>query len=352
MKNILFIMPFLGRTGAERVIFNIVNNIDSKKYRPHVLLYADDPERNSLVQYLSDDVPVTYLNVNGRARYNLHKILFGVRRYCINESIDTLLISDGTANAFISPFLFLFGNHVKKIARESNLPSLYEKNGLARFLYKLCYKNYDTIIVQSDDMLEDITLRMGVPESKVVKINNPLDIRAINIMSEMKPDFYFKKDKVNLLTIGRLTFQKGFDILLDSFSKINDGRYHLTIIGSGEEGVNLAQQVKVLGLGSCVTFVSSTDNPYALMKQADVFISSSRWEGYPNVVIESLACGIPVVANNYPGGIREIINETNGFICDIATELANALNYVSHLADIEYNQEKIAEIYRKYESIM
>ena len=107
MKNVLFIMPFLGRTGAERVIFNLVNNIDSEKYKAHILLYADEPERNSLLRSLRDDIPVNFLNVKGRARYNLHKIIFGIRKYCINKNIDTMLISDGTANAFISPFLFL-----------------------------------------------------------------------------------------------------------------------------------------------------------------------------------------------------------------------------------------------------
>lgn len=352
MKNVLFVMPFLGRTGAERVICNLINNIDPGLYRPHVLLYAKDPVRNTLLKSLPDNIPVSYLNVRGRARYNLHKIIFGIRRYCKENDIETMLISDGTANAFISPFLFILGRNVKKIARESNLPSLYEKNPLAKMLYKLCYKNYDVIIVQSDDMLTDLTLKMGIPDSKVVKINNPLDIKVIREMSSLKLEHSYPKHKVNLLTIGRLTYQKGFDILINAFSKISNDNFHLTIVGTGEEKEKLTQQVNLLGLRQKITFIPSTENPYALMKHADVFISSSRWEGYPNVVIESLACGTPVVANNYPGGINEIIHEKNGFICNLETELSLGLEYVTHLTDIEFDNQKIIKIFKEYESLL
>lgn len=351
MKNILFIMPFLGRTGAERVIFNLVNNIDREKYRAHLLLYSNNLERNTLLQSLDPSIPVSFLNVKGRARYNVHKILFGIRSYCRNNAIDTLLISDGTANAFISPFLFLLGGKVKKIARESNLPSLYEKSSIAKFFYRAFYNNYDVIVVQSDDMLIDMSMKMGVSTSKIIKINNPLDIKSITEMSQKKSEFIYPKNKINLLSIGRLTYQKGYDVLLDAFSKINNKDLHLTIVGSGEENNNLIKQSERLGINNNVTFIPSTDNPYALMKNADVFISSSRWEGYPNVVIESIACGTPVLANDYPGGINEILDGENGLICDLKNDLENGLKYVTGLANVTFDKDKVSEIYKKYESI-
>lgn len=351
MKNILFIMPFLGRTGAERVIFNLVNNIDSKRYRAHILLYSDDIERNTLLSGLNPNIPVNFLNVKGRARYNLHKILFGIRNYCKKNAIDTLLISDGTANAFISPFLFLLGRQVKKIARESNLPSLYEKSFLAKVFYKVFYNNYDVIVVQSDEMLADMTMKMGVLNSKIIKINNPVDIALIKEMSDRLSEIKLSNSKINLLSIGRLTYQKGYDILLDAFSKIKNEDLHLTIVGVGEEKDNLIAQAVRLGLKNNVTFIPSTDNPYALMRNADVFISCSRWEGYPNVVIESIACGTPVLANDYPGGINEILDGENGYICDLKNDLAVGLKYVSGLSEVTFDKEKMSEIYKKYESI-
>ncbi|MCV9878015.1 glycosyltransferase [Brenneria izbisi] len=351
MKNVLFIIPFLGRTGAERVILNLINNIDRVKYKPHLLLYSDIEERNSLISQLNSNVPVFYLNVKGRARYNLHRIIYGIRKCCFENNIDTLLISDGTANAFLSPFLFLMGRKVKKIARESNLPSLYERNSIARLLYGYFYKNYDSIIVQSNDMMSDLVLKMKVPKDKIVKINNPLDYLKIQKMSLQQADFSFPKDKINLLTIGRLTYQKGYDLLLTSFSNIKNDNYHLTIIGTGEDKSDLLKMTNDLQLSDKVTFIPSTDNPYAIMKQADVFISSSRWEGYPNVVIESLACGTPVLANNYPGGINEIIDGTNGVICSLTDELFDGLEKIKEIKNVNFDKNKILDIYREYESL-
>ncbi|XPJ75406.1 glycosyltransferase (plasmid) [Klebsiella pneumoniae] len=352
MKNVLFVIPFLGKTGAERVVYNLVNNIDRSKYTPFIVLYAQDDHRNSLLKELNKNVTVEYLNVRGRARYNFHRILFGLKSICQKHRIDTLLISDGTANAFVSPFLFLFGHKIKKIARESNLPSLYEKNKIAKVLYSLCYKNYDAIIAQSDDMFNDLTGKMGLPEDKVIKINNPLDLKKIRRDMLLISEFELPKNKINLLTIGRLTYQKGFDILLKAFSSINYNNYHLTIVGNGEDRAKLHALAEQYSLNNNVTFIEEVDNPYSLMKQADIFISCSRWEGYPNVVIEALACGIPVLANNYPGGIGEIINNgINGIVCDISCQLESALESISQLSPVIFDEEPINNIFRMYEGI-
>lgn len=354
MKNVLFIIPFLGKTGAERVIFNLANNIDKTKFKPIILLYSKDKSRNSLLAFLEKDVLIEYLNVKGRARYNFHKILFGINKQCKKHNIDTLLISDGTANAFISPFLALLPNKVKKIARESNIPSLYEKNVLAKFLYKRFYKKYDVIISQSDDMRHDLIDKMCLPKEKVVKINNPLDINKIRKMKEEDAEIALPSGKINLVTIGRLTYQKGFDLLLTAFSKLSDrSAFHLTIVGDGEDSAKLISLTKSLGIEQCVSFYKKIENPYSLMKKADLFISSSRWEGYPNVVIESLACGTPVIANDYPGGIDEIIfNGINGYICDIEKDFEITLNSALKLPRANFEEKKINDIYKSYENIL
>ncbi|MCU8823725.1 glycosyltransferase [Klebsiella quasipneumoniae] len=352
MKNVVFIMPFLGNTGAEKVIFNIVNNLDRTLFKPFLLLYKEDEQRNSLLKDLSPDVTVGYLNINGRIRSALPIFIWRIKQFCKKNRIETLLISDGTSNAAFSPFLPLLGRKIKKIARESNLPSLYEKNRVVNFFYRVFYKNYDTIIVQSNEMYNDIVYNLKIPKGKVIKINNPLDLKYIERLSLEKSEANICNAKINLLTIGRLTYQKGYDILLEAFSKINNDVYHLIIIGDGEERNSLNNLCKTLRLEDKVTFIKNTNNPYSIMKKADLFISSSRWEGYPNVVIEAIACGLPVVANNYPGGIHEILNSDNGVICDLSNELEEGLTKALKLKNVKFNESVIDDIYDKYQQTL
>lgn len=343
-KNILLVIPFLGYTGAERVIFTLLNNLDRMYVNPHLLIFSDDNERNSLLKHLKGDVKVSVVKIEGRLRYNIHNIAVGIKKTCKKYDIDSVLISDGSTNAILAPFLGFIGKKgVKYIARESNLPSIHEKNKVIRALYRAFYKKYDVIVAQSDDMVNDLSLKMNVPSEKITKINNPLDYPFIKLSLEQDPEFLLPREKINLLAIGRLTYQKGFDILLNAFYKLADvENYHLTIIGSGEELCSLQKLIIDLNLSKLVTLIPKVDNPYAIMKQADVLVSSSRWEGYPNVVIESIACGLPVLSNKYPGGINEIITSGNGIICDITSEFKESLEKVLSLRgvslDVKYNQ--------------
>lgn len=349
MKNVLFVLPFLGYTGADRVIFTLLNNLDRNKINPFLLVHSDSDEKSGLIKHLQSDVTTISINVNGRISRNLPKIFFGIRSAIKKNNIDTVLISDGTLNASLSPFLSLFGD-VKIVARESNLPSLFETKIIVKYLYRTFYRNYDKIIVQSNDMYNDLIYKMSIPEDKVIKINNPLDYNYIKNRSRENSEYELPKDKINLLSIGRLTYQKGYDLLFEALAKLKDKSYHLTLVGRGEDRdalYNLSIQLDILDQ---ITFIDQTDNPYSLMRQAHVFISSSRWEGYPNAVIEALACGIPVVANKYPGGINEIINSANGVICDISTELASGLEQVLKLKDVDYDHNKLISIFKSYEN--
>jgi len=123
-----------------------------------------------------------------------------------------------------------------------------------------------------------------------------------------------------VVAIGNLSARKGFDNLLKVFSRLKNENIMLHILGDGKDRDVLLQMKEFLGLKN-VIFHGRQDNPYQFLKYADLFILSSRYEGFPNVLLEAGACGTYSLANNCPGGINEIIqHNVNG-------EIANIENY-------------------------
>jgi glycosyltransferase involved in cell wall biosynthesis len=111
--------------------------------------------------------------------------------------------------------------------------------------------------------------------------------------------------------MGRLTHQKGFDLLLEALAGVRAAGVpaRLTIVGVGELEGALAAQAKALGLADVVAIVGFQEQPARFFAHADVFVLSSRYEGMPNVVLEALACGLPVVAFDCPHGVSEIVHD-------------------------------------------
>ena len=143
--------------------------------------------------------------------------------------------------------------------------------------------------------------------AKMVVIYNPMDVERVRRLADAGEN-PFADPGPHLVAVGRLWKQKGFDVLLDSLALIrNSLAAKLTIVGEGPLELELKAQSERLGLSGAVRFVGFQPNPYAYLKHADLFVLSSRYEGLPNVVLEALALGKPVVATDCPGGVREII---------------------------------------------
>jgi glycosyltransferase involved in cell wall biosynthesis len=150
-------------------------------------------------------------------------------------------------------------------------------------------------------------------------------------------DIDIKSNKHMLVFVGRLEYQKGLDLLLDAFAQLpNKNNYQLLVLGNGSMKEQLIDQANRNKIDHLIHFLGFTNNPYKYIAKADFLISSSRFEGFPNVVIESLACGTPVIANNYLGGINEIICDRVGSVIDI-----NDVKMLSMALQKEYNSEEI-----------
>lgn len=316
--SILFILPDLEAGGAERIVTTIANHLPREKFLPKILLLRKE---GPYLDLLKEDVEVIALGVQ-RIRNSLLPILKAIK----SQKPDIVFSGFGEVNAYLSMFIKFFPK-TKFIARETNVVSQHVTRKEIRIFYRF-YHFYDKIICQSDDMQQDLEKNFGIKRDKIVKINNPVDFEFIDqeLKNTTQPEG-FKSDFKNVVAIGNLSARKGFDSLLTVFSYLKDEKILLHIVGDGKDR-ELLQQMKIDLQLDHVLFHGQQKNPYAYLKFADLFVLSSRYEGFPNVLLEAGACGVYAVANNCPGGINEIIQpHINGEIAAIEqySDFANKL---------------------------
>jgi len=184
-------------------------------------------------------------------------------------------------------------------------------NELTRIpLIRKDYPKADKIIVISHGLANEMHQVLDIPREKIVVIYNPIAPEVFQKMNEPINHPWFEHEQPPvILAAGRFTKQKDFPNLLRAFAIVRRNRpARLLILGDGEDRPLLEQLIKDLGISEDVSLPGFTDNPYAFMKRAAVFVLSSIYEGLPNVLLEALACGCPVVATDCPTGPREILD--------------------------------------------
>jgi glycosyltransferase involved in cell wall biosynthesis len=355
-QKILFIIPSMRGGGAERVMMTLLNHLDRSRFDPILALVKKE---GPLLDKLPSDLPIIDLNA-GNARYAIIKII----RLVWSVKPDVVFSTLGYLNLLIALIKIFLPRNIRLIAREGSIPSVQNKREkyprIFDWLYTNVYHRFDCIIAQSQYMRRDLIENFNIPDEKVIVINNPVDIERVTVLSgEMSCSY--PANKINLLAVGRLSQEKGYDVLLQAMALLT-GDYHLTILGIGPDEDMLLELSENLGLQEKVTFKGFQNNPYLWMKDADLMILSSRYEGFPNVVLEANTCGTPVIAFSCPGGTAEIIEDgVNGFLvkCEDHTAMAEAIEHSRLITwDKMKIQKNISEKYNinfiinKYENML
>lgn len=179
-------------------------------------------------------------------------------------------------------------------------------------LSKIFYRWADGIVAVSKGVAKDLSKITGIPRDNITVIYNPIVTNKIsNLMLEPVDHPWLKScEQPVVIAVGRLNKQKDFPTLIKAFSIIRQSKnIRLIILGKGEEQSNLEKLVNNLKIEKDVSFVGFVDNPYAYMARSSVFVLSSAWEGFGNVIVESMATGTSVVSTDCPSGPREILEE-------------------------------------------
>lgn len=331
MKNICFLIGNINHSGGtERVTSLIANALSEKDFHIHILSLwgGDSPffplnikiKRNSLFSE----------HISMKKNYIL--TIWKIRKFIKNNNIQTLIVVDSISCIFTVPALFGL-NNINHICWEhfnfnANLGVKLRDIG-RKWAAKYC--NYIITLTKRDKNLWENGL--GVIRAKIVPITNPSPFKNI----ENTPSL---QNKI-VLTVGRLTDQKGFDLLIDAWKLVCKQRqdWKLYIVGSGENEIMLKQKSQNYSLNEFIEFIPATQNITQYYEKASLYCMSSRYEGLPMVLLEAQTYCLPIVSFNCDTGPSDIIeHEKNGLLvnCFDTQKLSESLLKMMSLNSKEY----------------
>jgi glycosyltransferase involved in cell wall biosynthesis len=169
-----------------------------------------------------------------------------------------------------------------------------------------CYRAADCFLANSHHMAQGLEKDLALDPTRVRVIHNPIDLANVRQLS--KESLPGHEGREFIVTAGRLEFQKGHDLLLRAFAASAACRnLDLLILGRGTREAELKQLAAELGIGDRVHFRGFQENPWAWFSRAKLFVLPSRWEGFPSVVAEALACGVPALVTDCEFGPKEVV---------------------------------------------
>ena len=350
----LFLIPTLGAGGAERVLVTLLNHLDRNRF--HLVLAAVTLRDAVYSGEISEDVELVDLGAS-RVRFALGPIISLIWRRRPDVVFSTL----GHLNLAIAIFRPLLPREANFVARETQVISSRRYQGFWRVMFRLFYRQFDMMVCQSRYMQRELVETFGLRRERTVVINNPVDVAHIRRQAAQPLSYPpMPAGAIKLVAAGRLVEVKGFDLLIEAIALLDTPAVQLVILGDGPLRNRLVALAEARGVAAQIHFVGFQSNPYAWLARADAFVLSSRHEALPNVVLEALACGTPVIATPAPGGVHEILAEVAGSVVAgsisagglaeaIKTWIAGERTRVPKAATERYAAERIA---RQYEEIL
>lgn len=345
MKKITAFIFDLSQGGAQGVFVTVMNHFSKMGYPIEVVVQNLDSEIH--VKNLEKQIKVVSLNAKS-AKEALPKLIKYVKHNDITCAFvfgPELAVNLYLAKVINKKSFPIVGRCINTLSVEMKHTSSLFRKCVTNNLIKLFFNKLNLVIAQSKGMAEDLINNYHFNENKVKVINNALSTKYENELSNT--NLVSKSDYI--LFSGRLENQKGLFMLFDAFSRVKDG-ISLMLIGEGslkEELVNYAEKLGISERVKFIGFVSDAQNYY---REAKCVVLSSYFEGFPNVLIESIACGTPVVSFDCPSGPNEIIVDgVNGYLvkyCD-TDDLSNAL---TKAIATDWDYCKITETAFRYKS--
>lgn len=326
-KNITAFVQSFGCGGAQGVLVTIMNYYNSIGYMTFVVVETRKNDVNSRkleegIQVFSLNVPSTKAALKRTIHYVTNNDLDYAFAFSPEIAINLYIARRITGKHFI-----IIGRCINTLSLEYAYANTFFRKHVSKNLVKLFYKKINRIVVQAENMGEDLIENFGVSRQKICVINNPLSEKYEMILNDNEP---VQKENF-ILYVGRLEKQKGLKMMIEAFSKIENNDISLKLVGKGSMKDDLIKYAADLQISSRVNFIDFTSEIEEYYKKAQATIMSSYYEGFPNVLLESIACGTPVASYDLPSGPSDIVIEgINGYLAEYlnVADLAKAIHKV------------------------
>lgn len=353
MKKILFFVESLHCGGAERSLLSLLNNLDYIGYEVRLMVLKEGGEFEQFVpKHLTIESVAINLSLIARIKFKIARILnFKKKTHnaqlfwkIAKNEVPKLESNFDVAIAWGQGFATYFVAE-KVIAKKKfawvNID--FEKAGYNSAIDKFIYKKFDTVVGVSEFV--KISMQKFLPLNKVISIRNIIDSEDILVRAKEKPSIQFFKNRTNLVSIGRLATQKGFELSIQAAKILLDTGIEFCwyIIGEGNERAYLEKLIKDNNLEKSFILLGFRNNPYPYIKECDIYVQTSHFEGLGRTLIEASILNKPIVTTNFPTAFSILEHNKTGVITEMNPE-AIALGIQSIVNNIAFKEHLIENL--------
>ncbi len=350
IPRITLVIYSLRAGGAERVMSTMANYWADKGWSVTLLVFTDNKETpfytlHSQIEFIPLGIAKKSSSFFSSIQNNIHRI--HALRAAVLKSKPDIVISFMYKTNVVTLLALQSLNIPVIVSDRCNYFQGLSKGDIWKNLHKWTYFLADKIVVQTQRAIHALPPRL---QKGGCVIPNPVQIPNEQSHKHLVSDPNLDEYEYCLIAVGRLEQQKGFDILLKAFAMLKDDhpKWKVTIFGEGKLSSDLILLCQQLDIEDRVYFPGREKNIYHKLQNADIFVMSSRYEGFPNALCEAMACGLPVISTDCPYGPREIIRDgIDGLLVpnENVLELASAMGkLMNDAAKRKYLAQRATEI--------
>ncbi len=325
-KKILFLIESLSGGGAEKILSILLRNIDKSRFDVTLCCIVNVGQN---IKDIPNDITYKYVLKNPNdCKSRLSKLIYTIKYKLVYSILQLKWVyrfwipnGNDVEIAFVEGYSTkLLSHSTSKYRKIAWLHTDFGSNHWTNIIYRndleeeIAYSKYDDVVCVSKMAKESLLNLYPKLKSVVVKYNPIDDKKILDLSKENIDKNFIPNSAIKLISTGRLVQQKGYDRLLPIIKRLIDEGIDisLTILGEGEDRNILEKYIVQNNLQNIVFLPGFVDNPYAVLAQHDIFVCSSRAEGYSTAVTEALILGLPVITTDC-SGMKELLGENNEY---------------------------------------